>query len=404
MFGNKTSIYRNFDTVKLELAAKCPSLVLITSRTAFYDSLSAFDLERNGMGPIHHKISMSNSNGDIKIDTIQNFLRGSNKNLTGQQKEGVRQKLISTNRKVFEREHASVESLTALFASDIKLVDLTTMHECGASDGYFDREQGESEFVGFQVTRATVQPDKAFQICMIHKSKDFIVRQVCELGFAFFALLYVEYQCRGIVVLTPHDEALIKSLPNFAMMKLKPTRGPRPARKGSLASKLNSCIFLWSSENIAAVHKKIISKVKTFVSHEGIKKYSVLQFEFMMSDNHRIEFAYIRSFKIVVPNAERMPSHQPGDVQFVQNDYAGVVTMEIKLCCLDRTSSGFECLLYNLKHDMECWVNRISAFACVILDSDNTTREQELCNPEVFKCVSHDIYMSCYDSHRLTSR
>ncbi len=133
------------------------------------------------MGPIHHKISMSNSDGDIKLDTIQNFLRGGNRILTGQQKEAVKQQLISTNRKVFEREHASVESLTALFAFDIKLVDLTTMHECGASDGYFDTEQGESEFVGFQVTRANGQPDKAFQMCTIHKSKDFLVHQVLQL-------------------------------------------------------------------------------------------------------------------------------------------------------------------------------------------------------------------------------
>ena len=127
------SVYRDFDNVQQELASKCPTLVLVTSRDEFYKSLAAFGAEKNGMGPIHHKISMSNANGDIKKDTIQNFLRGSNKNLTLQQKEGVRQKLISTNRKVFEREYASVQSLTALFAFDIKLVDLTTMHECGAS-------------------------------------------------------------------------------------------------------------------------------------------------------------------------------------------------------------------------------------------------------------------------------
>jgi hypothetical protein len=45
--------------------------------------------------PIHHKISTSNSDGDIKLDTIQNFLRGGNMILTDQQKEAVRQQLIS---------------------------------------------------------------------------------------------------------------------------------------------------------------------------------------------------------------------------------------------------------------------------------------------------------------------
>jgi hypothetical protein len=34
-----------------------------------------------------------------------------------------------------------------------------------------------SPMIGFQVTRATVQPDKAFQMCTIHKSKDFLVHQ-----------------------------------------------------------------------------------------------------------------------------------------------------------------------------------------------------------------------------------
>ena len=54
-----------------------------------------------------------------------------------------------------------------------------------------------------------------------------------------------------------------------------------------------------------------------------------------MSENHRIEATYIRSFKTIVQNAQRMDGHLPGDLQFVQNDFAGVVsmvTMEMKLC------------------------------------------------------------------------
>jgi hypothetical protein len=54
---------------------------------------------------------------------------GYNTNLTGHQKEGVRQKLISTNRKVFEREHASVESLTALIATHLTS-SLSTLRLC----------------------------------------------------------------------------------------------------------------------------------------------------------------------------------------------------------------------------------------------------------------------------------
>jgi hypothetical protein len=63
-------------------------------------------------------------------------------------------------------------------------------------------------------------------------------------------MLYLDNQCRGILLLTPHDEALIRSLSTFDTMKLKPTRGKRPARKRSLASKLNSCIFFRSADTI----------------------------------------------------------------------------------------------------------------------------------------------------------
>jgi hypothetical protein len=63
-------------------------------------------------------------------------------------------------------------------------------------------------------------------------------------------------------LLTPHDDALIKSLPNFDMMKLLATRGKRKAQKGSLASALESCMFLWSTDvNKEAVHKRIVDKV-----------------------------------------------------------------------------------------------------------------------------------------------
>ena len=123
--------------------------------------------------------------------------------------------------------------------------------------------------------------------------------------------------------------------------------------------------------------------MKTFVTHEGIVKHSVAQFRDMMSDNHRIEYNYIQSFQTVVANVERMPPHQPGDVQFVV-DCAGVVTMELKLCCLDRRSN-FECLLYNKKHDMRDWVNRVSVFGCVILESEDIPLSEKRCNPEVFK-------------------
>ena len=282
--------------------------------------------------------------------------------------------------------------MKGVFADDIEIVDITTMQECGPADcyfGYFNGEQGDSVFVGLQVTRANSQSDKVFKLCTVHKSKNFIIRQVCELGFVFIAMLYLDNQCRGILLLTPHDEVLIRSLPAFDKMKLLATRGDRKAQKRSLASALESCIFLWSADSKEAVHKRIVDKVSAFLAHEGIRKYSVFQLESMMSENHRIEATYIRSFKTIVRNAQRMDGHLPGDLQFVQNDVA--VTMEMKLCCPDRTSTGFECLLYNSNHDMECWVNRASVLACVVLASDDATREQRMCNPEVFKYVFHAL-------------
>ena len=392
---------------------KCPTLILLTTREEFDASVEAFDLKKTGMGPKKNKILMSNADGDVATDSISNFLNHSNQILTTQQKEEVKQKLVVTNRLVFVRDQVTIQDLKGVFADDapppgygsapppgygsIKIVDITTLQECGPADcyfGYFNSEQGDSVFVGLQVTRANSQSVKVFKLCTVHKSKNFIIRQVCELGFVFIAMLYLDNQCRGILLLTPHDDALIKSLPNFDTMKLLATRGKRKAQKGSLASALESCIFLWSADNQEAVHKSIVDKVNAFLAHEGIRKYSVFQLESMMSENHRIEATYIRSFKTIVQNAQRMDGHLPGDLQFVQNDFAGVatmITMEMKLCCPDRTSTGFECLLYNKNHDMECWVNRASVLACVVLASDDATREQRMCNPEVFKYVFHAL-------------
>jgi hypothetical protein len=391
------SKYRDFDTVKQELETECSTSILMTTREDFDASVEAFDLKKTGMGPKKNKISMANADGQIRTDTISNFLKGYNRNLTGQQKEEVRQQLVATNRLVFVREQVSIQDLKCVFADDIEIVDLTTMQECGPADcyfGYFNGEQGDSVFVGLQVTHANSRSDKAFKLCTVHKSKSFIIRQVCELGFVFIAMLYLDSQCRGILLLTPHDEALIRSLPEFDKMKLIATRGKRKARKGSLAFALESCIFLWSADNKEAVHKRIVDIINAFLAQEDIRKYSVFQLESMMSENHRIEATYIRSFKTIVQNAQRMNGHLPGDLQFVQNDSAGVVTMvtmEMKLCCPDRTSTGFDCLLYNNNHDMECWVNRVSVFACVVLASDDATREQRMCNPEVFKYVFHAL-------------
>ncbi len=110
---------------------------------------------------------MTNADGDVKIDTIQNFLRGGNRILTTQQKEEVRQNLVETNRLVFVREQVSIQDLKGVFADDapppgygsIKIIDITTLQECGPADcyfGYFNGEQGDAVFVGLQVTRCSI--------------------------------------------------------------------------------------------------------------------------------------------------------------------------------------------------------------------------------------------------------
>jgi hypothetical protein len=51
--------------------------------------------------------------------------------------------------------------------------------------------------------------------CVLGKSKDYIVEQVCILGFMLVSLLFVEDEWRGILFLSPEDEALIRLLPAF---------------------------------------------------------------------------------------------------------------------------------------------------------------------------------------------
>jgi len=173
-------------------------------------------------------------------------------------------------------------------------------------------------------------------------------------------------------------------------MKLKPTRGKRPARKGSLASKLNSCIFLWRRRRhhrSCCVQKKIVSKVKTFVTHEGIVKHSVAQFRDMMSDNHRIEYNYIQSF----PDSTWRMSEgcrltNPGDVQFV-TDCAGVVTMELKLCCLDSEDlNSLNACFTKKKHECSRLGQQRSSFClCYFGVWRHTPLSAKRRNPQVLK-------------------
>jgi hypothetical protein len=143
----------------------------LTTREEFDASVEAFDLKKTGMGPKKNKISMFNADGDVATDSISNFLNHSNKIFTTQQKEEVRQKLVVTNRLVFVRELVSIQDLKGVFADDIEIVDITTMQfharVCGPADcyfGYFNGEQGDSVFVGLQVTHANSQSDKAFKL------------------------------------------------------------------------------------------------------------------------------------------------------------------------------------------------------------------------------------------------
>jgi hypothetical protein len=114
---------------------------------------------------------------------------------------------------IFVREEASMNSHASMFdLHGFSIVNLTNDVETGAADEYVSSDTLIS-FVGIQATRAAAQKSDGF--CQINKSKEYIINQVCNLGFMFFALLFLEDECRGILFLSPEDEALIRSLPAF---------------------------------------------------------------------------------------------------------------------------------------------------------------------------------------------
>jgi hypothetical protein len=53
-----------------------------------------------------------------------------------------------------------------------------------------------------------------------HQSKQSIVKQVCELEFLFFAMLYDQGVLQAILFLSPLDKELIQSLPDFKSFQL----------------------------------------------------------------------------------------------------------------------------------------------------------------------------------------
>jgi hypothetical protein len=158
------------------------------------------------------------------------------------------------------------------------IVPLINDVELGASGGCVSSNT-ETSFVAIQARRATATSSTG--CCQINKSKKCIVHQVCNSGFMLFGLLYVEDECRGILFLSPEDEALIHSLPDFESFSIglgkKGIRRQAPA-KNSLMEKLSKNLFLWDDANESSIQKRFMKRGTLFLSKTNNLKHSIKEF------------------------------------------------------------------------------------------------------------------------------
>jgi hypothetical protein len=254
------------------LLDECPTLELVTTRLDFIELLRI----RGRTAPSKIKICIKNAEGKIVSARVIHFVDGGNRNLTTFEIQKDSNQLVSKKKKgVHVREKASVAVEVAFtvrlrgavrgkavrseskcdLSLSFNIVPLINDVELGASGGCVSSNT-ETSFVAIQARRATATSSTG--CCQINKSKKCIVHQVCNSGFMLFGLLYVEDECRGILFLSPEDEALIHSLPDFESFSIglgkKGIRRQAPA-KNSLMEKLSKNLFLWDDANESSIQK-----------------------------------------------------------------------------------------------------------------------------------------------------
>jgi len=373
-------VYASFHSLKSELDKKCPLLVLVTSRSEFQE----LQQTRGKTPPSRMKIRMRNSEGTVVTDQAINFVNGHNQNLTTLQLQNVRSLLSDKNKDCLLKEAVSIDCLSQLFETKgERIVNLTHDAESCTADGYITSTL--SSYVGVQVASAT-SSIRTGGMCTINKSKDDLLKQICELGFLFFGMLFVRDEWRGVVFLSADDEEFIRSLPNFDVITIcLGTEGIRQSKfkENSLASKLSKNLILWDTLTSQLKQDQLMERVLSFLSDPHRQKHTRAELLAMIPQKCAIEFQYIERFRQnIAPDAVRCKSHSFGDLKFQLGDTC--VSTELKLASLNGFKYGG--VVFRKRAVLKDCVNSASMVTLVVLKSEEATPEQRSSDPNVYEC------------------
>jgi hypothetical protein len=115
----------------------------------------------------------------------------------------------------------------------------------------------------------------------------------------FFALLFLEDECRGILFLSPEDEALIRSLPDFETFSIgigKNGIRSYAFAEDSVAAKLSKKILLWDAASQSSMQIQFMDRVALFLSKPNNRKHTLKEFSAMIPHPHAVELQYCTRF------------------------------------------------------------------------------------------------------------
>jgi hypothetical protein len=292
MGRKKKPVYMNFSLVKAAIAEVSPTLIMVTTEAEYLGLLR----NRGKIPPSSIQISMKNLDGAIHSACVWMFVTGHTRHLTRLELKAMHLRKSNDWKGVgsmLDREAKSIKDLLMMFqAHGLKLVDMSQDLECGAPDAYVDSAT-ETSFIGVQVTRSNLGllHNGQSRVPSFHKSKTYLEKQVCDLGFMFFGLIYAENDLRAILFLSPFDSELIRSLRNFKQINIcfgKNEHRTRAYAKGSLAEKLSKNLFMCEK------FEDLMCRVKEFMANRSNRKHTLDEFLAMVPTNCAIEQRYVQ--------------------------------------------------------------------------------------------------------------
>jgi hypothetical protein len=391
----KTSLFRNFQRLKDAIVSSNPNLHLITTEDEFANLLRL----RGKTVPSALKLCVRNSDGKTGWIRSCSLVNGHSRLMTATENEEWKSKLSRKNRGVggvYDREIESIIDIKHMFLShDLVFEDLTVDVECGTADGYIriPSMPSETSFIGVQVTRANAgvrDEDDGDGNFKIHKTKDFkinkskekIQKQVCELGFLFFAMMYAQGVLLAILFLSPSDKKLIESLPNFKNIVLSLGNNGYRAKqfkKGSLGSKLSNNIYYMADCDLFDSHGPF-DIVAECVADPAIRRHTYQEFLNMLTWAAKVEARYVERLKSCFPDLQRMRSHAFGDVVFSVGGCS--FTAELKLAQKQFTAYTF--VLYRKHHVLDNCIRDASVVFGVVTRCESKAHQLSS-DPEMFQ-------------------